>query len=237
MKNKIVCLIPAAGKGTRSGLDYPKCLYKINSTPILIRIIKNIQEIDSKPTIVIQKKFLELFLKNIKSYNFKVEILFQHKPLGMGNAILQFNKSKKISNCDILLIWGDIPYIRKSTIKKLIKFHFKKNNDLTLITKHVKNPYTVVKRDLKNKIISVNETKINKKFITKYGEREIGIFLFKKNIIFNYLKKNLSNKYNNGEHGFLYVIEHLIKDGYKVDALPIANNREIISFNSINDLK
>ena len=44
-------------------------------------------------------------------------------------------------------------------------------------------------------------------------------------------------KYYKKEHGFLYLIKHLVNLGYKVEALPIANNKEIISFNSINDLK
>ena len=35
-------LIPAAGKGTRSNLKYPKTLYKIKGTPIIISLIKTI---------------------------------------------------------------------------------------------------------------------------------------------------------------------------------------------------
>ena len=42
----------------------------------------------------------------------------------MGDAVLKFKKSKFYNNSDhILLIWGDIPFIKKSSIDKLIKVH------------------------------------------------------------------------------------------------------------------
>ena len=38
------------------------------------------------------------------------------------------------------------------------------------------------------------------------------------------------------EHGFLYIIKHLVVQGYNVDALPIATNLDLISLNSLEDL-
>ncbi|MDC2978924.1 NTP transferase domain-containing protein [Pelagibacteraceae bacterium] len=238
MKNKISCLIPAAGKGSRTGLTYPKTLYKINSLPIIVRILKNINHLDAKPTIIINNKFLFLFRSTLNNYKFSAEFIQQRYPRGMGNAIIQFIKSKKfIKTNHILLIWGDVPFLRKTSLDKLINFHLKNNNDFSLITKFVKDPYTIVNRNSSGKIVSVIETKLFPKKKIKYGEREIGVFIFKKNLIINLLKKNLSKKYYKKEHGFLYLIKHLVNLGYKVEALPIANNKEIISFNSINDLK
>ena len=236
MKNDIACLIPAAGKGSRSGLEYPKTLYKINSIPIIVRILKILKKIDNKPSIVINKKYLNLFKQNMQKYDFNPEFLFQRYQKGMGNSVLQFKNSLKNHN-NILLVWGDIPFIRRSTIDKLIHFHFKNNNDFSLITKFVSDPYTIVKRDKDNKVKSIIETKIYKRKSVKFGEREIGLFLFKKNIVFKFLKKKLSGKFKGKEHGFLYIVEHLAKAGCKIEAMPFANNKEIISFNSLDDLK
>ena len=38
------------------------------------------------------------------------------------------------------------------------------------------------------------------------------------------------------EHGFLFIIKHLVAQGYNVDALPIATNLDLISLNSLEDL-
>ena len=69
------------------------------------------------------------------------------------------------------------------------------------------------------------------------GERDIGIFIFKKSIIFNALKKKLTNRFSKstGEHGFLYIIEYLINQGRNVEGLLIASFKETLSINTIKD--
>ena len=39
-----------------------------------------------------------------------------------------------------------------------------------------------------------------------------------------------------GEHGFLYIIAHLASTGYKVEALSIASDLDIVSLNSLQDI-
>ena len=236
--NDISCVIAAAGKGERSGLSYPKTLYKINNVPIIIRILKVLEQFDKKPSIIVNPNSHQFIKKCILNYHKKAELIIQKSQKGMGDALLQFKKSDKynVTN-NVLLVWGDIPFIRKSTILKLIDSHYKNKNDFTLISKFVKNPYTFINRNKKNKIISITETYKSKIKINK-GERDIGLFLFNKKIIFKYLKYDYYNKFNKltQEHGFLYLIEHLVKMGFKVQSLPIASSREIISLNTISDL-
>ena len=63
--------------------------------------------------------------------------------------------------------------------------------------------------------------------------------MFKKNIVFNALLSNSKNKFGNvtGEHGFLYIIEEILKLGGKVNAYKIAKKQELLSFNTADDLK
>jgi hypothetical protein len=41
---------------------------------------------------------------------------------------------------------------------------------------------------------------------------------------------------NTGEHGFLYVIGHLVKAGHRVVALSIATDLDLVSLNSMKDI-
>ena len=60
----------------------------------------------------------------LKNLNF-----YFNYPSGMGDAVLKFKKSKFSEKADnILLIWGDIPFIKKSSIDKLIRFHISNSN-------------------------------------------------------------------------------------------------------------
>lgn len=235
---KVNVLIPAAGEGKRSGLSYPKTLYEIAKKPILLYILDLLEFIDNKPTIVVNPKGEKSIKSFLKKYSKKSYLVIQSMAKGMGDAILKFEQSPSFDKTtDIFLIWGDIPFIRKETVNAMLKVHFKNNNDFTFVTKKVNSAYTLISRDEKQNIIKVEETRETSNQ-PKAGERDIGVFIFKKSVIFNLLKEELPGKYGNntGEHGFLYIIEYLAKRDFKIEALPIANDKELKSLNSLNDL-
>ena len=235
---KIFALIAAAGKGSRANLPYPKTLYEINGTPILIHLLNKLSFIDEQPTIIINPQGKNMISNCLKKNNRKAHLIFQTHPKGMGDAVLCFKKSKVFNNAkNILLAWGDIPFLNKETINKTLIHHELNENDFTFPTRFVDNPYTLVKRDKNNKIIEIVEIRENPKDNIVKGEREIGLFVFKKKIL-NYLDKDLEGKYGllTKEHGFLYIIKHLVISGLKVEGLPIAKNEELISLNAMSDI-
>lgn len=234
IKNKnLAILIPAAGRGSRSKLKYPKTLYKVKKIPIIVRIIKKLSKYSNNISIVINSNFNIEFLKTLNDYDTpKIEYLFQDNPKGMGDAVTKFKKSKfKKKITDILLIWSDIPYISRSSIDSILTKHFKEDNFMTILSHYSINPYTFINKDKKDLVKSVIETHKNKKKY-KFGERDIGVFVFKKELL-NHLNQKSTN---NQEHNFLYVIKKLYKLKYKIKSLPIAKKKETISLNYINDL-
>ena len=71
------------------------------------------------------------------------------------------------------------------------------------------------------------------------GERDIGLFIFRRSLTLQALREELPNKWgkSTGEHGFLYIIEHLVSKGLRVEALPIAKEIELVSFNNMEDVR
>ena len=97
----------------------------------------------------------------------------------MGDAVLKFKKSKFFEKADnILLIWGDIPFIKKSSIDKLIRFQFQ-IQFISILSNFSYKPYTLIKRDKNSIVKEIVETK-DSGFKFNYGERDIGMFIFKK---------------------------------------------------------
>jgi len=243
LNNKNVsAVIAAAGKGTRSKLNFPKCLFKIENKEILGRILDVLpSNLHSKDIIVSNEGYkpISSYISNLQ--NKDINLIIQENQLGMGNAILQLHDIKSRLAHNILLMWGDLPFISGKSIENLISYHFKEDNDFSFLTLMSKNVYTVVERDNQNNIQRVIESKeLNDlKKIPSSGERDIGVFIFKRDIVLEYLQKDLNNKLGpkSGEHGFLYVIEHLVKDGFKVRGLETYNDLEGISFNSLEDIK
>ena len=74
----------------------------------------------------------------------------------MGDAVLKFKKSNKFNSTDnILLVWGDIPYISRKSINKLIFEHINKSNFMTILSLFTKRPYTLINKDDNDNVIEI----------------------------------------------------------------------------------
>lgn len=228
-------LIPAAGKGSRTGLKYPKSLYEVRNRPIIIDIIKKFDFLNSSTSIISSKEGKDLFRQTLDFYKINYELILQKKQNGMASAVLEYQNSKDYEKYDnIIIIWSDILNISKKTILELIKYHLERKSDISLSSRIVRNPYTVIQRE-NNKVLGIYENK-NSTYKINLGERDIGLFIVKKKI-FNLLKKNLINVKLSSEYSFIKFIDLMIKKKMKVNILKNARYKDTFSFNQMSDLK
>jgi bifunctional N-acetylglucosamine-1-phosphate-uridyltransferase/glucosamine-1-phosphate-acetyltransferase GlmU-like protein len=232
-------LIAAAGKGSRAGLPYPKTLFPIQGKPILVRILELLAPFDRQPTVVISPGGHDSIESCLRASLQTAHLVIQEKPMGMGNAVLRFFDSPAYKDTEhVILVWGDIPFIQPTTLRGLIETHLAQRNDFTFATRWVDSPYTLVIRDSFHAVQEVQE--IRELGIDRpiRGERDIGLFIFRKTPVLDLLRQELPGKYgeSTSEHGFLYVIRHLVSRGLAVQGLPIASELDLVSLNSIQDL-
>jgi len=232
---KVRVLIAAAGRGTRSGLTYPKTLFPIFNIPILVRLIRLFLPYDKNPIVIVSKDGLDPIQKCLQEHSLSAQLIVQNNPRGMGDAVLCL---KQLNIENIMLVWGDVPFIQNDTVSSLVKYYFNHNSDFAFVTKEVDLAYTMVMRDKDGDVSKVLETRENSHINPQSGERDIGLFIFKMKAVFSLLAQDLPGKFglHTGEHGFLYIIEHMVLHGYRVDALKIATELDIVSFNSMDDI-
>ncbi len=231
-------LIAAAGRGTRAGLPYPKTLFVIRGQPILLRICDLLAEYDSMPTIVASPGGQEAIGQALGNAGRSANLVVQHEPRGMGDAVLHFEQSPAARDAEhVLLIWGDIPFIHSDTVRAMVDRHLQADNDFTFVTRNVESAYTIVSRGREGRVTSVVETR-EAGLTPRFGERDIGLFVFRCKPVFAALREDLPGKFGKStrEHGFLYVISHLVARRLRVEALPIGKEQDLISFNQISDL-
>ena len=120
-------LILAAGIGSRSGLNYHKSLYKVDGRSIISSIISKLSFLNSSFTIVINPNNEAIFKETLNNHNQKADFAYQNKPIGMGDVLLKFDQSLNFNIAEqILLIWGDIPYISKTNKRRNDQSSFSK---------------------------------------------------------------------------------------------------------------
>ena len=235
----IKVVIAAAGQGTRSGLPYPKTLFKIREIPIIVRICKALSQYDKNPSIIIAPDWKEEIQNILIQHEIDAKLINQSKPLGMGDALLQYENSEFYKDTEhILLIWGDIPFIQNKTLEVMVKTHLMKKNTFTFPTRESNSAYTFVCRDDSGNVQELIETRELGIKKPQPGERDMGLFIFKKDPIFDILKEDLPNRLGKytSEHGFLYIVSHLYQRGFKIEALKIATELDLVSFNSIDEI-
>lgn len=232
-------LIPAAGKGARAGLDFPKTLFPIAGIPIIVIILRRVQWLDEQPVVIVSPEGKQQIKETLSRYELSAELICQKIPKGMGDAVLHFEKSVFFQDCEsLLLIWGDMFSVRERTLRKLINLYEERGVDFAFPSVLKRKPYIYIERNKQGKVIDVKERREGD-IVPDFGETDTGVFLFNKQKIFSVMKNNkesLRGKITQ-EINFLPVISELVKAGFEVEGYRIATEAETVGFNTLNDIK
>ncbi len=132
--------ILAAGKGTRMESSLPKVLHKISGKSLLERVIDSCVELKPDQIFVITGHKSKEVQKSIPKDK-KINFVIQEPQSGTGHAIQVLCKEVKKHEGKLLVLNGDVPLIRPSTLKRLLYLHDSKNADVSLITTKKTNPH------------------------------------------------------------------------------------------------
>ena len=108
----------AAGKGTRMKSSMPKVLHKLSGDTLLNHVIKTASELSPDNIVVIIGYKSELVKESVSSN----EILYsiQENQYGTGHAVMQAKNHLKEFGGNTLVLSGDVPLIKASTLSSLI---------------------------------------------------------------------------------------------------------------------
>jgi len=118
----------------------PKVLHKISGKSLLQRVIDSCVELKPDKIFVITGHKSKEVQKSIP-INKKIQVVVQEPQSGTGHAIQVLCKEVKKHEGNLLVLNGDVPLIRPSTLKKLLCLHDSKNADVSLITTKKTNPH------------------------------------------------------------------------------------------------
>ena len=210
---KITTIILAAGKGTRMRSEIPKILHKVANRPLLQHVYDMSREIENNAITIVYGHGAELVRSTLKGLD--ATWIEQKQQLGTGHAVQQC-KDQISDNDTVLILYGDVPLLKLSTVQQLIANV--SNNTLALLTVNLDNPtgYGRIVRDSSGKVTKIVEEKDASPDEKLISEGNTGILAVQG----GQLKKWLAQLGNNNAQGEYYltdVIEMAVAD--KVDVI------------------
>lgn len=128
-------VILAAGKGERMLSKKPKVMHEIMGKPMIGHVVERAKGLSPSNIVVVTgfgREQVETYLKN-QNVNYSV----QTEQKGTAHALL--TAERFLNGGDILVLYGDVPLIERSTLDSFLSFYIKFNS-ISFLTTHVDNP-------------------------------------------------------------------------------------------------
>ena len=227
--------ILAAGKGTRMESNIPKVLHNLGNKAIIDYVLDTAYKLNPEKIFTVVGFKKELVINHINNPN--IEYIEQKEQLGTGHAVLQLDNPLYGKNGHLLILYGDVPNIKHSTLSPIVDEHIKENADVTMITAILEDPtgYGRIIRDQSGNLIKIVEEKDCNKSEKAIKEINPGIYIFKISKLFKNLKKVKSN--NESKEYYLTDVIELINNSGTVKTKKIDNPKEIMGINTIKQLE
>ena len=237
MNKELRVIILAAGKGTRMNSDLPKVLHKLKGKPLLDYVIDESELLNPKEIILVVGFKKERVIKHTES-RINLRYATQIEQLGTGHAVLQTNELLKNRKGHILILYGDVPNIKASTLQPIVNDHISNNRDLTLITAEIDDPtgYGRIVRDKNGNLLKIIEEKDCSDDEKKIKEWNPGIYIFKIPEVFKILN-NIKTNNASKEYYLTDAIGLSQQSNMQIKAIKIENSDEVIGVNTADQLK
>lgn len=219
----------AAGKGTRMKTEKAKCVHKIYGKEMVRRVVDIAKDagIDEIITVVGHKREqIEEVLKDSVKYAYQEELL------GTGDTVKQALPLLKGKKGKVVVLYGDVPIIRPSTLRNLIEKSIKDKEYATILTAIYENPmgYGRIIRDIGGNVKSIVEDKDANEDEKLINEINAGVYCFdieELSLALQQIKPDNAQ----GEYYLTDVVKIMNEKGLKTGAVIVDDNTEILGVN------
>ncbi|MFD0676013.1 MULTISPECIES: NTP transferase domain-containing protein [unclassified Paenibacillus] len=234
-------ILLAAGKGTRMKSELPKVLHPVGGIPMVGRLVDKLESMPISRILVVVGHRGDL----VRAYlGTRVAFVEQAIQLGTAHAVLQTEPLLRNRCGSTLVLTGDTPLIRQSTIERLLAAQRANSCSGVVLTAVIQDPTgygRIIRDSLSGEVIGIIEEKDATPEQKRINEINTGIFCFDNESLFRALY-GITN--NNAQHEF-YLTDIVkvmrqtgISGGHKrFEAIVLEDPTEVMGINTPEQLE
>lgn len=230
-----ICLILAAGQGTRMKSDLAKVLHPLCGKPLVDHVVRSAQKAGVVRTMVIVGHQADNVKEALSGLG--VEFVMQQPQKGTGHAVMQALPIIENFTGDLLVLYGDVPLIKPETITALLKKHHDEENACTMLTTVIEQPgsYGRIIRDQNGSVSKIVEAKDASPDELAVKEINPAIYAFDNQQLVKALGQLKPNN-KQGEYYLTDVIGIFKQQGLKISGQIVSDSREVLGINTPQEL-
>ncbi len=114
----LALVVLAAGKGTRMKSDLHKVLHPIAGRPMLMHLLASADALEPQRKVVVVGAGRDQLAKALGE---TAELAVQDPQLGTGHAVQQAEGALEGFTGDVLILYGDVPFVRTETMRAMLE--------------------------------------------------------------------------------------------------------------------
>jgi bifunctional UDP-N-acetylglucosamine pyrophosphorylase / glucosamine-1-phosphate N-acetyltransferase len=231
----LAVVVLAAGEGTRMRSRTPKVLHPLCGRPMIRYPVELARALGAVRTVAVLGSGEEAIRKELDGSD--LEIARQTERRGTGHAVLQARALLESHRGPLLIVYGDMPLLRTSTVQALLDTHARSGAVLSLLTVEMPDPaaYGRILRGQDGRIERIVELAAATPEIRAIREINPGVYVADAPALFKWLAR-IEPTPPKGEYYLTDIVELALSEDGRVETLRIEDWRESLGVNSRLDL-
>ena len=228
-------VILAAGQGTRMKSALPKVLHRIGGRSLISHVLGAADSLTPATVTVVVGHSADTLKEHLEGRP-DVRTVVQEPQLGTAHAVRQTEDALRGLKGTLVLLSGDVPLLRPSTLLELVETHRRANAAATVVTATVERPYgygRVVRTG--GRIVRIVEERDASPAERQIREINSGIYAFDLEPLFNALR-GIASQNAQGEYYLTDLVAIYRRRKLSVETFMVTNPDEIRGINSRTEL-
>ena len=168
------------------------------------------------------------------AYNY----VHQREPLGTGDAVLQVQPALRDYTGDLLILYGDTPLFRLSSLRGMLVRHRLKGADLTLFScvTDAALPYGRIVRDDEGRIVDLVEEAEASDQVRRIRELNLGAYMARAQPL-SWVLEQIEADSSLRRYPLTDAVRRLVKQGRRVEGYQTVDQDEMLGINTQRDLE